>query len=379
MRKNDPVYLGDKIVTNKHFKPIMADKEAFDLKEEFLDGVVVATRGDFFCVDFGKEFPFTHSLEKTLKGPTGYAVNRRDFKVVESYSTKDPKKSMFINVLRERQYTEAQKAPSEIEKIRQSAESKVGSIKQYVREIKNYESNLLKDNFKIKALEAKPGVSEISNNTIERQYEKLLSHKKIKTAEIIEKDNGNKYILVTTEDLTFHDEYRDIPDFVLGAYKMLIPINNGNGLKIVNYKKHVLKEYYHPCIVGSNICMGNMVGDEIHRFNVEDRYLDTIYLMLNFLEEPDYGTPHLCAIKFMCGQNVTINPRNQFNWFDMGYWKNKEVWDGNKYTTENKEAYKKHTGGRLGTAPAQASNERCPSCGEHAWDGNRCIECGFLR
>ena len=34
MRKNDPVYLGDKIVTNKHFKPIMADKEAFDLKEE---------------------------------------------------------------------------------------------------------------------------------------------------------------------------------------------------------------------------------------------------------------------------------------------------------------------------------------------------------
>lgn len=344
MRKQKEVYLGDKIITTKKFKPLGSDGNPVDLEGALLEGVVVQKRGHFIGVDFGKEFPFTHLLDGTLTKPHGYAINKECYKVLESYSCDDRNKEVFVNVMREGKYLEAEKIPKQIADIQANMISRKNNIKDYNRSVAVEENRLLKDNVKLKELTERKDVTKIDVNKLEKQYDKLIKNSFIKEVTLYESEDAIKYILVTTEDLTFKDENKDLPEFNLGAYKIRIPLDSNRDVMAVNYKRHVQKKYFHPCISEGNLCLGPAMIDEVVRMRRKESYPALIHLLINFLREPSYNQPFLDARYFYCAQDVNIRPRNNDDWFNMDYWRSKASWDGKKYTEEGRDVFNKYTG-----------------------------------
>jgi hypothetical protein len=88
------------------------------------------------------------------------------------------------------------------------------------------------------------------------------------------------------------------------------------------------------------------LGADINTLLQEKNYSSIIHLIINFLEEPDYGKPYLPAISFACAQNVTMKPRDKTKWFDNDYWDKNESWNGEEASEAEAELKKTYNGNK---------------------------------
>jgi len=85
--------------------------------------------------------------------------------------------------------------------------------------------------------------------------------------------------------------------------------------------------YSHPCVrEGGYVCMGDLVRVGVNNYRKENQLVSLIYLLLNFLKEPNYGTPYRSAIDFRCAQPVTYKPKDILNYLSDSNWRRHEKW-----------------------------------------------------
>lgn len=373
MRKTETIYLGDKVKTKSTYKPLLKNDERFNPEGEIYEGIVVGKRGKYLMVDFHKKLPFTHYLGNMLQEPTGCGIEYKHLVVTETFKAENKEEQEFVGLMKELQFEEMNKLPTEIRQKEDNLRQHVSQIKNKLREVSDAERNVEREEFDLKSLKEKKVAASVDTDFIVKQYRQMKKNPKIKTIEILD-TKGVVDILLTTKDLTYKNPRTVMPDYNLGAYKILIPMDINRGMQAINYKKHVKKfSYHHPCIHDSRLCLGNAVENEVYKLRNTNNIINLSHLLINFLEEPNYGGPHLSEELFYCNQPVTIRPRNKYDWFDMAYWNEKEVWDGAKYTADEKKIREK-----LRKLGAQVE-EICPECGydgDERDDDGDCPNCG---
>lgn len=366
MRKTDLIYLGDKVKTKKTFKPILADKTRFRPDNEEFDGVVVGKRGKYLLIDFKRELPFTHYLGGLLDSPTGAGVAFKDLIVTDTFTTEDKDEQAFVNMYKEINFDTANKIPGKIRVIEDTIDEFARKIDGLMRDVALLEDDTRTKDFEIKKLKQKKREVTISTSLLSKRYKKLINSPDIENVKIVH-SGRDMAVLVTTKDLKYHINSPDMFDYKLGAYKILIPVNEAEQIKAINYKKHVQKfEIHHPCIQQSGLCLGAAVSAEVNRLRETGKILSLIYLLINFLKEPDYGEPYLPASSFYCAQDVTISPKNPLKWFDRSYWEKNEIWDGDRFTEDSKnveELLESPHCPSCGSTEDKNSEEKCPQCG----------------
>ena len=205
----------------------------------------------------------------------------------------------------------------------------------------------------------------------------MFKNSRIKEIEVLS-NNGETDILVTTNDLTYTNPSSNMEDFVLGAYKILLPLDIERVMQAINYKRHVNKfTYHHPCIKRSELCLGDAMINVLAKTRREGDIVNTIHLLINFLEKPDYGTPYCSETDFYCAQPVTIKPSDKYDWFKESYWNDKQLWDGSAFTTAQQLAIVKFSGSSSNNSYGNECENECGNCG-HEFDGNQCPECGWV-
>jgi hypothetical protein len=325
LRSQEPkqVYCGDTIITTK------------DFAKEGLKGKVVSTNPGY-GIEFDKPFDLgvmckTHSLKGLLPKETGCYLSRQEFEVVESYKNTDKNKESFVKSINNNFHSNLKNIPMNINILKSENKYRMDDIKSMKRNIISTNKELINNGKEIEKLN-KIITNRPQMSSFETQFDRLMKSKKIKDVTI-----HKEYIIVTTNDLVYKKTSRIPSDFVLGAYKMFINTNNST-IKIINYKKHYRKQYFHPCIrSGGDVCMGDEVRKEVKNYLDKNQIDLLIFLMIGFLEEPNYISPYIDDLSFMCAQPVTIKPRDPLNYIKESYWNRYENWDVEKYEKERKE------------------------------------------
>lgn len=326
MRKKDSeIYIGQKIKTNKKFKPLLANGNVFDTRGEEFCGVIIAKRGKYYIVDFGKEYEFTHYSDGLLQNPTGYALSSTEFSVEEEVAIEDKNERDFCFMFREAAFMNLERIPGEIRSLEDKTRSLSSSIKSMAMEIEDKEKDLLKKNIELKAKKEYASTMSVDLADAQKQYHKLFLNPKVKEVEVI----GRK-IIITTNDLGYKNENTGIY-FVSGAYKILLDMDDPTEFRVVNYKKHYAKHIFNPCVKEGSVCMGSSVGTTVNALLSKRAFIPFVHTIIDFLEEPNYGRPYLNERDFLAGNIVTMSPSDQLDWFNMSYWGENEEWDEEEY------------------------------------------------
>lgn len=343
--------IGNKIKTNKGFMVPTErmeddDHRVYVKSEKEYFGIVVDVVDDqFLSVAFDESADFLEKIKKSSEDIVTYYVPFAHAEIVEQYKNKDKKIQSFVNSYLENVYFKAVSQRNSVKELLRQTRDCKNSIESHSHSIKNLVEDLNEATIKLNTLYAnKKEADSINYDSIENIYNKLLKNKKIRGVEAV-KMFDNNYLMITTDDLTFVDNTRDLPSFDIGAFKIAIPLFDTydyNDIQVTNYKKHWGKKYFHPCIPSSfRVCLGPL-GEDMSRLLSEKNYSSIAHMMINFLEEPAYGKPHVSGLEFYCAQDVTMSPRNPEKWFDRDYWEKTEVWNGEdaaKMFTEIKKTY----------------------------------------
>jgi hypothetical protein len=328
MIKSQQPQVGDRIVTTKKFCPINKDKKKLGPFPD-LKGIVIFQIGNAYGIQFEKQEEWTHDLEKIIVTKTGAFLGRDDFKILDSYSSKDKNKTAFVKTINQASFNELIRIPQELDELKNNIKYKQDEIKSYKRNIESYFKQIATTGKQINTLKKKAQLRP-EYSTFELQFDKLKKSSKIKDIKVLD-----RYIIITTNDLTYKKTSRIPSDFVIGAFKIFIPISIDNEVKIINYKRHLFRTHFHPCIRrGGEVCTGEEVRNEINELRKKNQIDLLTFLMISFIEKPDYGTPFIDDLSMMCAQDVTIKPKNEMDWLNSSYWNEHEKWDDTKYNEE---------------------------------------------
>lgn len=344
------ITIGDKIQTNKKFKPLNRNDEAIEIPEEGLPGVVIGSHCSFYIVEFEQPYDFTHYLlDKGAAEPKHAYLKGEWMDVKESLKIEDVGVStQFIELMIAEKYKMLSQDNSIIKSKESEIESVKSSMRSYQRDMDSYGKNLIIKELELRTIIDRNKFSKVSPESIIKQCKKVIDSEKIKDI-VVEGDEGDRRLLITTEDLYFVDKRMDLPTFKLGAFKIRIPLETDGYLVIANYKKQYRKyQYHHPCISSTmKPCFGDMLKDTVHDLRNKHAYIPLIGILLDFLEEPNYGSPHIDAKSFSGAQKVTIAPRDSKNWFNENYRGERESFDEDKFTEYIKEILPNFTGKEL--------------------------------
>ena len=336
MRKNNKVFVGDRIITNKYFKPFLANKDLFDTEGNFYKGTIIEIRDAVLNVAFDDELPFCHTLENRTDKINGYSLSFKEANLSKSVDIKDEKKRAFIGLIREINFDKMSQLPILIRSKEDSVRSYVATARELASQLLESETKIEAQNHELATLIKSKRTCRLNIDDVSVKYNKFRKNKKIKSVESIVYE-GRKSVLITTNDLTYHRDDSIIGDFVLGAYKILIPLKTDFNVMCSNYKRHKDKSrYHHPCVSGFKLCLGDSVGAEVKKLRNESNIIGLTYLLILFLEKPDYEDPYCREEEFHCAQPVTMKPKLESDWFSEAYWNENETWDGAKFAEDFK-------------------------------------------
>lgn len=329
MKKNI-ILLGDKIITTK----------TAECKEK-KQGIIICYHRDdnmIYGVKFDYENPFFHKLQYDnetkgiLNENKGLWLRSSDFKVIP---TKNNTKRKFNSLMTKNFFTTIKNISQEIKQSQDLIESIKRTIKERQQNNKRQGKEIEQHQELITALKKQKN-PEIENYY--NWYEKLLKHPNIE--KIIIKDN---YLIIKTGNLTYHHCDNKVQDFNLGAYYLYFSNELSTEIRAINYKKQFKRgTYFHPCIKeGGQICMGDIVKKEIHKYRKENQIVLAIFLLINFLKDPNYSSPYLYAEEFRCAQQVTYKPNNIFDYLSYDNWQSNETWDEKQLYIDSIKFYQK--------------------------------------
>lgn len=282
-------------------------------------------------IDLGTEFKgITHNLNDVLTKKTGIFIEDDDYELEFTYSSGNESKDYFVISMLTKHFKELQELPNVIRSKKSEVTYRLDRIKVMEEDIKNYqkEIEIIKKNIDI--LESK--TNDFDYAKFEKLFDNIIKHPLIKDL-TYEKET----LICTTEDLTYHETKnrdREVPDYNLGAYKIFIPLSETSDVKACNIKRQIQRyNLHHPCISDFRICMGETLAREIRKLRGENNIAQVIFLLIQFFQEPNYGTPYINTEYFQFAQPVTIKPKKELDWLSFSVWE-KEIWDATKYSND---------------------------------------------
>jgi hypothetical protein len=315
------------------FPRFISENPDFDLS--ILNGKVGIVRDiqgeneDTVGIDLREEIKdktnLTHNLDNIIINNTGIYVDSTNYEIIEEPSTGDAKTDAILQFFKENYFKQLEEAPKLLKSYTENIKYCSDRIENYLLEIENQKKTIL--NYESQIV----GLKSIQEDAFDRDdiikfVEKLKKHKDIKSINC-----EDKYLIATTNDLIYHHRDKSVQDFNVGAFKIFIPKDNNGSIYAINYKRQIQKfSLHHPCIHDGGICMGSNVQNEVYKLLKERNYAQIIYLLIDFLKEPNYGHPHCDAIYFMLAQPVTIKPKKELGWLDRSEW-SKEKFDIDHY------------------------------------------------
>jgi len=331
------IYLGDEVTTTKKFAGGEGQK-----------GMIVIIRGSIYGIQFYESEKVKkgfskynknkkevdqyqlHTLDSSLTENNGCYVEKDEI-IIKSYENKNVNKTKFINHLKQELVRQRINAPDDIKHIQMRIKDNINHIKYKTKEIEDLGVTIKLNKNTIKTLTELMKDNESYTDEFERQYDKLLKNKNIKNILLTDED-----IIIQTNDLLYNDKYnKNIP---LGAYYIFVN-KEFQSYQVVNYRKHVRRNAFHPCIkMSEGICLGDGMTQEISKFLEEKNLKGLVFCLIQFIKEPNYRAPHISIQNFIHAQDVTIKPKNISDWKNRDYWNQNEEWDNEKYNEDRDSA-----------------------------------------
>jgi len=345
------IIIGSKIETNKSFKPVDENEVEIKLEEKNITGTVISKHLGLYTIMFEKEYPFTHYLmDSSFKEPVFCWLSEKEFNVVAEPEIKDTQNKEIVSYFISKKYELLTKTPSEIKVAKTDFTSLERNAKSIERDMNNYVNRLKSISLKIKRLENKLSFSELDTDAIVNQTEKLLDNPKIQDLKIVNAADNSEVIVLTTKDLYFVDYERDYPTFNLGAYKIVFREDcEGNPIvRAFNFKKSFKNgDYSHPCVAGDgSLCLGANIKERISILLDKYKILQAASLLIDFLEEPNYGTPYIDAREFALAQEINSSLDTNVVDFFFGSIRPSN-WNTKRYNNEGAKISGKFTGSVL--------------------------------
>ena len=323
------INIGDKIITNKKCHIGKDNKIEFENKTGYVYTIV----GDLYGIEFEvEESKDLHFLEGQLFKQKGFFLEKDEFKKIDlTKDIEDKGLASFATMIHRLEFESKLKNMTSLDEKKENIKTLERQAKQYTQEAKKYTQSAIKEKKEVKiALNSKIPVFNLDN--YQKQYNSVLKSKLIDSI-----TTYKEWLVVNTEELTYHNQNSPIPDYVLGKYKLFLNLNN-HVTKAINTTRQLSQgSYFHPCIEsGGIICMGQQVKDEIKHFYENGDITGIIFLLLNFFQEPDYGNPYTDEKHFYCAQPVTIADKmeKETDWFESSVWREYEKWNSDKYNDE---------------------------------------------
>lgn len=199
----------------------------------------------------------------------------------------------------------------------------------------------------------------------EIQLNKIAKHSKV---ENIKQLDGR--LIIDTSSLTYKRKRKKHDDISIELGKFKFFIFDG-WIKAINIENHY-KGHGHPCFPPGNaepggICMGSAVQNEISKYFKEGNIAQIVFLLINFLEEPNYRSPHCKEENFHYIQKINAVPDNDSRYIDSGFWYDDVKWDEGKYRIAQ---------AKIGNNKADDDDEmiNCDECG-YDYDSEEDSEC----
>ena len=335
MKKTDAVFLGEKVRTKKTFKPqIRGDKTFTPPKDTFYEGIVIGRRINQLIVKFDKQYPFTYRVDDMVSEPVATAIDYKDLEQISNVEIEDQGARAFVGAMREESFDKISNFPQIKQRFVNDIAGMKADLRNYGETVERIENDLVNKNFALEDAIANNEINTKGTGDILAQYESLMASNKIDSVEIV-KSGSTSFMIVTTNDLIYTPRPNtNCGRFIIGAFKFRINLAGGRVLpKVANYKRHMRRsDLHHPCISNFNLCLGGDMQSEMYALSNRKAWITLVYTLINFLENPNYGSPYVADIEFSCAQAVTIRPRNPLDWFSPGYWESNEKWDGRLHT-----------------------------------------------
>lgn len=304
--------VGDRIITTKEFKE----------GGPRLRGTIIAT--DFlenYKVLFDKKANYCHTIGDILLEKKGYVLCEREFKKIKKEDKNLEALSTYLNYFF---ITNSLCYKDDVARLQLSSKNTEETISRYLREL-NEKKELLKK------LEKNPPKFSFTNE-INQQFLSIMKNKKIQSIDIT--DN---YLIITTKSLTYKKTKGIKKEFELGQYKIFISFYQPVYVKAINITKQFRKHYSHPCVKqGGSMCLGQEVAETLARYLQKRRIDAAIFLLISFLEEPNYVSPYIQDYEFQYSQKRNFIPKNPEDYLNESLVGEKEVWDESLFEEESK-------------------------------------------
>lgn len=290
-----------------------------DLNNEIAKGLFgkLVEKNGAFVVEFEKEYSFTCSYDEFFKENIYYTFN--DIQNIQSTRNEEESKidelCGFIYSIKKK---EIERELGDIEDIKTRTTELKSRMEDYKREVVRAQKTITENKIILKKLLSTDAFSSIDKDMINISVQKMMKNPKIESVCTSDNDNGETFVIITTKDLIYSSPRCS---YNIGQFKL--KIGSTGKPEAVNITKFYGDNAtrFHPCVNGSfGMCLGAQVENHVMKLIKAGDLNGVATTLINFLEEPNYGSPYISDIEFYAAQPVKIKPKTEIDWFDRNLW-----------------------------------------------------------
>ena len=301
-------------------------------------GLIVCLNNEYYGVEFPVMGTYFNTLEGKLEANHGSYFLERDLELAKTnvdanLKIKDYKKRLMKLI------TKSILVDPRIN-IQNTIDNRISDIRYLEDEFQNKQRRIVEIGKEVeqRKIELKDNQKLLKKTKFDfekefkRQMLSIKKHPLVKSLSI-----AGKYLVVTTKDLVYTPgRERYVKPYNLGAFK--IYVTKDYAPIVINYTKHYRRgDYHHPCVeYNGTICTGSMVGNLLEKYRREGNIDLIIFLVITFLQKPDYGTPFLESSYHQFAQPRVKKFKWDIDYLSRDLCRQYETWDDNLHEQQIK-------------------------------------------
>ena len=344
------ILVGDEVIVSpatKIINHIGEEKRLNQFTKEEVKGIVIMTGNGQYGIDLKKEFEFTHDINGLIGTFTGIITESRYIRTTIKRTLNKSIKNNFAIILKQNDFARSYVSPHKIRSIEDRIISRQNSIIENNERIKHFRKEIIQQNIQKKMLfNVAKSSSNHNEDYYENMFDKITNHPNVSRIEVPTFQDSNHFVIYVFSKRIKFKPTTGIKSFYEGTDlgEILIRFelkDNGFKYNAVNTKLfHTKNEtgyfYFHPCIHERKICIGNLTGGKIKEAMQKNEIHNAIYFLLNFFEQPDYGSPYVEIKLWKTAQKIKSKPNDTEDYFKKSFWQNNYIWDSSQYDIDRK-------------------------------------------
>lgn len=302
---------------NKKEKDIISGK-IDELNKEIQKGLfgVIVEKNYEYVVEFEKEYDFTYSYNEFFKDKRYFIFDNLD-NIQSTKSEEETERESLAGFFYNAKKSAIEKEIGDVENKKSYILNKKRDIESYKQNIKELSRRIATEELLLKDILSGEAFKSIDREMIDLSISKMRKNPKIESITVEDDEIGNSFLIVTTTDLLYSSPRCS---YQIGKFKLKLDANS-KPMAVNTTRVYGSGSRFHPCVNGSfGMCLGSQVENHVMKLIKFGDFGGAITTLINFLEEPNYGTPYIDDIEFYGAQPVTVKPKTELEWFDTGIW-----------------------------------------------------------